>query len=80
MLGYILLLARRLTTKVQVKKVKTFLNFNPVYYQICTFFAPCLELFLHFVINHKIDNQYITIQKHPKPEILWKLLPFARPA
>jgi hypothetical protein len=46
----------------KVKKVKTFQNFNLVYYQICTFFTPCFEVFLHFIINHKIDNQQVNIK------------------
>jgi hypothetical protein len=60
-----------------VKKVKTFRNFNLVYYQIITFFAPYLEVFLHFEMNHKFDNQYVIPQNPVEPENFRKLLPFA---
>jgi len=58
------------------KKVNTAQNFNPVYYRILTFFAPCFEVFLHFTINHKIDYQYFATQKVIQTEIFQEFLPF----
>jgi hypothetical protein len=44
---------------------------------ILTFCAPVLEVFLHFTIDHKIDNQCIKAGKKAQTEIFQKFLPFA---
>jgi hypothetical protein len=60
----------------KVKKVKIFRNFHPVYYKILTFFAPVLEVFLHFIFNNKIDNQYIIMQKNYQNQNFSKIITF----
>jgi hypothetical protein len=52
----------------KVKKVKMLWNFNHDFEFFCTFFAPCFEVFLHFIIYHKIDNQHVKCRKITQTE------------